>query len=116
MRGRGHRILLNLAGNAVKFTSTGSVKIVADPEAISVSVTDTGNDIAPEHFERIFEAFAQASAPPETTGTGLGLAISRRMAGLLGGTVSVKSAPGVGSTFTVAVRRVWQPASVIGVS
>jgi signal transduction histidine kinase len=113
------QILLNLVGNAVKFTSTGRVDITADvagPEIVSVSVKDTGSGIAAEDLERIFEAFAQASAPPETTGTGLGLAISRRMAGLLGGTVSVSSEPGAGSTFTVAVRRVWQPGTGAGES
>jgi signal transduction histidine kinase len=108
------QILLNLVGNAVKFTSTGSVSVVADatdPETLSVSVADTGRGIASDDLERIFEAFAQASAPAETKGTGLGLAISRQMAALLGGTISVESELDSGSTFTVVVKRAWHAGS-----
>jgi signal transduction histidine kinase len=106
------QVLLNLVGNAVKFTNTGGVSVVADVTdavTLSVSVTDSGLGISAEDLERIFDEFTQASAPPTTKGTGLGLAISRRMAALLGGTVTVESEPGSGSTFVVTIPRVWHP-------
>jgi two-component system, sensor histidine kinase len=104
------QILLNLVGNAVKFTGAGSVRISADvtgPETISLSVTDTGPGIGRDDLRHVFEEFTQAPASPTTEGTGLGLTISRRVAALLGGTVSAVSERGVGSTFTVAVPRFW---------
>ncbi|MDO8962921.1 MAG: ATP-binding protein [Coriobacteriia bacterium] len=102
------QIVLNLVGNAVKFTEEGSVVVatdVTDPDVVSVSVMDTGPGIGEDDLERIFEEFVQAPASPTTKGTGLGLPISRRMAALLGGSVGVTSELGRGSTFTVVVPR-----------
>jgi signal transduction histidine kinase len=104
------QILLNLVGNAIKFTETGSVCVsadLADPGTISLSVIDTGSGIGKDDLDRVFEEFTQAPAPRTTKGTGLGLTISRSMAALLGGVVTVVSEPRVGSTFTVAVPRYW---------
>ncbi len=99
------QVLLNLAGNAVKFTEAGGVTIAAgrDGDDLVLTVADTGPGIAPADVERIFGEFEQG----ETTfsrrhaGTGLGLAISRRIVALMGGTLSVATAPGAGATFTV---------------
>ncbi len=104
------QILLNFAGNAVKFTQHGTVtlagrRIPRDGAAVwcRFDVRDTGVGIAPEHRARLFQAFEQADA--STTrhygGTGLGLAISKRLAALMGGQVGVDSTPGEGSTFWV---------------
>jgi signal transduction histidine kinase len=109
-RGDGRRltqVLLNLVGNAIKFTDAGRVSLTAEVagEAFVVSVTDTGPGIAPGEQERIFEEFQQA----ETTirrakgGTGLGLAISRRIVEMHGGRLWVESTVGEGSTFTFTV-------------
>nr|WP_246206340.1 ATP-binding protein [Propylenella binzhouense] len=104
-------ILLNLAGNAVKFTDRGSVTIavgmVGEAEGrarLRFEVSDTGIGIAPEAKERIFESFSQAD---ETIinrygGTGLGLAIVRQLVGLMGGEIGVESRLGEGSTFWVS--------------
>ncbi|TCH99654.1 response regulator [Roseococcus sp. SYP-B2431] len=100
-------VLLNLVGNALKFTASGGVVVAADavPSEEGVllrfEVTDTGIGIAPEAQARIFEAFSQADASiiNRFGGTGLGLAISRRTAELLGGRIGVESLEGVGSTF-----------------
>ncbi|MCU0886881.1 MAG: response regulator, partial [Rubritepida sp.] len=99
-------LLLNLAGNAVKFTPSGSVLVAVDVEPgaaprLRMEVTDTGIGIAPEAQARIFESFAQADASiiNRFGGTGLGLAICRRIAEQLGGSIGVESAPGQGSTF-----------------
>ena len=101
------QILLNLIGNAVKFTSHGSVRIEAGVEGDTVvlSVTDTGIGIAPAGIAEIFEPFRQADGTTarQFGGTGLGLTISRQLATLLGGTLSVTSEPGHGSCFTLAV-------------
>ncbi len=98
-------ILHNLAGNAVKFTPTGSVEITASQTTseIRIAVADTGIGIAADALSRIFEEFHQVddSASRSYEGTGLGLAIARKYARLLGGDVSVASVPGRGSTFTV---------------
>lgn len=103
------QILLNLLGNAVKFTKNGGVGFRAQAEPLqtegnrgvllSLEVEDTGPGIPPEDLETIFEEFSQSSAGKETGGTGLGLAITRRLAVLLGGDVSVTSTPGQGSLF-----------------
>lgn len=103
------QILLNLLGNAVKFTKNGGVGLRAQAEPLqternrgvllSLEVEDTGPGIPPEDLETIFEEFSQSSAGKETGGTGLGLAITRRLAVLLGGDVSVTSTPGQGSLF-----------------
>jgi len=104
------QVLVNLLGNAVKFTQSGSVRLqvanaAAQPEAGTVGlqfrVSDTGIGIAPEQQERIFEAFAQAdgSVTRRFGGTGLGLSICSQLVQLMGGKLTVQSAPNAGSTF-----------------
>lgn len=101
------QILLNLLGNAVKFTESGSVVLTLGQPAtglISFEVADTGPGVAPERQERIFGEFVQAEdddIPRE--GTGLGLAISRGLAAALNGSLVLQSTPGVGSTFTLTL-------------
>ena len=102
-----NRILLNLLGNAIKFTARGDVRVQAAlvEGSLRLSVSDTGIGIAPEMQERIFEDFVQAddSIVRRFGGTGLGLAISRRLARLMGGDLTVESAAGAGSTFRLAL-------------
>ncbi len=111
------QVLLNLLGNAVKFTSTGSVTVravvdSADDAAVVLrfSVTDTGPGIAPDAAEQLFEPFRQAdqSTRRRFGGTGLGLSISRRIVDLMGGKIGFDSSLGYGSTFwfTIAFARV----------
>lgn len=103
------QIVLNLAANAVKFTSVGEIRLrlAEEDRAIVLSVSDTGRGVSPEEAEHLFESFWQASSPTveQTRGTGLGLAITRQLAQLMGGDVSVESTPGTGSTFTVRLPR-----------
>ena len=126
------QILVNLLGNAIKFTAQGSIAVraavVNDGEVtrlaasanrrpllstggpwVALQVTDTGVGLAEADHERIFEEFEQVNAGPRgdsmRRGTGLGLSISRRLARLLGGDITLESAVGRGSTFTV-----WLPA------
>ena len=106
---RFRQVLINLAGNAVKFTETGSVVIYAerdevpgDPDIrVRFSVKDTGIGVAPEMMPTLFEAFRQADASTTRRygGTGLGLTISKALVELMGGTIGVESTLGVGSTF-----------------
>jgi len=106
-----NRILLNLIGNAVKFTPSGGVAVAAATERhddhvlLRLTVRDTGIGIAPDMHERIFEDFVQAddSIARRFGGTGLGLAIARRLARLMRGQLTVASTPGVGSTFSFEV-------------
>jgi CheY-like chemotaxis protein len=108
---RFRQLVMNLIGNAIKFTEEGGVQVVAWIAGISqrpqlaVEVRDTGIGIAPEHLESIFEPFMQAdqSITRRFGGTGLGLAISRQIAERLGGTIAVQSRPGRGSTFTATI-------------
>jgi signal transduction histidine kinase len=98
------QVLVNLVGNAVKFTSEGAVRVTvapAAPGAIRFEVRDTGIGIAPEKLDSIFEAFTQAdgSHTRQFGGTGLGLTITRRLVGLMGGTLGAESETGKGSCF-----------------
>ena len=101
------QIVGNLISNAVKFTSSGEVSVIADANAggLTVEVVDTGIGIARAHLASVFENFAQAdgSISRRFGGTGLGLAISRQLAQLMGGSVSVTSEEGVGSRFSVVL-------------
>jgi signal transduction histidine kinase/DNA-binding response OmpR family regulator len=101
------QVLLNLAGNAIKFTDKGGVAIVAEPgiwpDEISFKVRDTGVGIAPDEQERIFGEFEQAEGATGEGGTGLGLAISQRIADRMGGRLSVESVPGAGALFEFTV-------------
>jgi signal transduction histidine kinase/response regulator of citrate/malate metabolism len=106
-----NRVLLNLIGNAIKFTERGYVDVQAALEptgagrVLRLSISDTGIGVAPEMQERIFEDFVQAddSIMRRFGGTGLGLAISRRLARLMGGDLAIESTPGSGSTFRLTV-------------
>lgn len=99
------QILINLLANAVRFTDAGSVILLLDHtrEVARFHVVDTGIGIAPQDMERIFMPFERGSAGRRSgdTGTGLGLTITHLLAQLMGGDLSVKSAVGEGSTFTV---------------
>lgn len=99
------QIVLNLLGNAIKFTATGGVTLAAEVagDRLRVSVADTGIGIAPERLDAIFAEFAQADATTAQRygGTGLGLAVSARLATLMEGRLTVASVPGDGSTFTL---------------
>ena len=103
------QILRNFVSNALKFTERGEIRVTAMPaaggRAVAFAVADTGIGIAPEHQELIFEEFGQVKGPLQrrVRGTGLGLPLCRRLAGLLGGSVTVESEPGVGSTFTATL-------------
>jgi signal transduction histidine kinase len=102
------QILRNYISNALKFTQHGEVRIQArraDEGFVMFSVSDTGIGIAPEHHAAIFEDFVQVDSPIQRRyrGSGLGLSLSRKIAQLLGGSVSVISEPGVGSTFSVTI-------------
>jgi signal transduction histidine kinase/DNA-binding response OmpR family regulator/CHASE3 domain sensor protein len=107
-RQRLEQILRNLVSNAIKFTESGSVSLVVsatDAGWVQFVVRDSGIGIAPEHQERIFEAFHQADGTTSRRfgGTGLGLSISRDLTQLLGGTLTLASTPGQGSTFTLSL-------------
>jgi two-component system, sensor histidine kinase len=102
---RVRQVLYNLVSNAVKFTAEGSVRISVDVAAgeLVLKVADTGEGIAPEGVEKLFEKFVQAdsSTTRRHGGTGLGLSICRQLVELMGGSIAVESTPGEGSTFTV---------------
>ena len=102
------QILLNLVGNAIKFTPRGSVRLEVGPvedTRLCFEVIDTGIGLDAEQQARLFTAFSQADASTTRRfgGTGLGLAISKRLAGMLGGDLRVRSLPGEGSTFTLTI-------------
>jgi PAS domain S-box-containing protein len=111
--GRLRQVLLNLAGNAVKFTERGEVVVCArleeqgpDGTVVRCEVRDTGAGIPAEVQPRLFGSFTQADASTTRKfgGTGLGLAISKRLVGLMGGEIGLTSEPGRGSTFRFTVR------------
>lgn len=107
-RQRLEQILKNLLSNAIKFTEIGTVSMIVSRQpgaGIVFTVRDSGIGIAPEQQEAIFEAFRQADGTTNRRygGTGLGLSISRDLAGLLGGSISVTSAPGQGSIFSLVL-------------
>jgi signal transduction histidine kinase/putative methionine-R-sulfoxide reductase with GAF domain len=111
-RGRGDerrisQVLLNLAGNAIKFTDTGGVRVeaTASEGTYEVAVTDTGPGIAESDQKRIFEEFQQVegSSTRKKGGTGLGLSIAKRIAELHGGMVELESRLGLGSTFRLTL-------------
>ncbi len=101
------QILINLLGNAVKFTRSGEVRlrVTHAREMAQFEVHDTGPGMGAQDLERVFEPFArgqgEASAPGPSTGTGLGLTIAKMLTDLMGGEMTVRSTPGQGSVFTV---------------
>lgn len=101
------QVLINLTGNAVKFTESGSVTLDCDwqQDRLVVAVRDTGPGMPPEQVERIFAPFAQAheGIAQKFGGTGLGLSISRMLCEMMGGGVTVESIPGEGSVFTATI-------------
>ncbi|MDA5555211.1 GAF domain-containing hybrid sensor histidine kinase/response regulator [Shimia sp. MMG029] len=100
---RYRQVLGNLVSNAIKFTEQGavSIKLVNTPTDITLEVSDTGTGMEEAHLNRLFQPFTQATASVARTkgGTGLGLAIVKNLVDLMGGTISVLSAVGVGTTF-----------------
>jgi signal transduction histidine kinase/ActR/RegA family two-component response regulator len=102
------QILLNLVGNAVKFTERGTVRIDVSPldgAQVKISVEDSGIGITAEQLDRLFRRFTQAdsSTTRRYGGTGLGLAISKTLVELMGGTIGAQSRPGAGSTFWITL-------------
>jgi PAS domain S-box-containing protein len=108
-RQRLRQVLVNLLGNAVKFTAQGRVSVAVarsrGAEHLLVEVSDTGIGIEPAQLARLFEAFAQADASTTRTfgGSGLGLSIAKQLVELMGGKIGARSKPGVGSTFWFTV-------------
>ena len=103
---RVRQILLNLLSNAIKFGEQGPVRVVLrgrDDAGVEVDVIDQGPGIAPDDQLKIFDEFVQLDEAHRTQGTGLGLPISRRLTELLGGTLTVISAPQEGSTFRLVL-------------
>jgi CheY-like chemotaxis protein/anti-sigma regulatory factor (Ser/Thr protein kinase) len=111
------QVVVNLIGNAIKFTDRGGVTVTVryspDGDRGWIEIRDTGVGISRSKFENLFDAFEQAdsSTTREFGGTGLGLAISKRVALLLGGDCTVESTVGVGSTFTFSFRAARAPRS-----
>ena len=107
------QVLINLLSNAVKFTHEGTITLTvsgcveANRCTLTCAVSDTGIGIRPEDFESIFVLFQQVDTKKnrEIEGTGLGLSISRQLAGMMGGSISVESEHGVGSTFTLTIQQ-----------
>ncbi|MCB1637077.1 MAG: hypothetical protein KDI51_20990, partial [Xanthomonadales bacterium] len=109
--GRLRQVLLNLLGNAIKFTDTGGVSMTvglggtSEQPAITFRIADSGPGLRAEDMERIFEEFEQAdgSSTREHGGAGLGLSISKRIVDAMGGTIAVDSTVGEGSVFRVEI-------------
>lgn len=113
------QIILNLLGNAVKFTTEGVVqaRVSIDEDTLSIAVSDSGPGIAREDLPHVFEEFRQLapqSGEAKIPGTGLGLPVSVRLARLLGGSIEVESSVGTGSTFTLTVARMLDDSSAQG--
>jgi signal transduction histidine kinase len=108
---KARQILINLLGNAIKFTDQGSVTVKLSRAStwVRLDVSDTGIGIPEEELPRLFRPFAQVDTglTRRHGGTGLGLYISRRLASLLGGQIEVASEAGVGSTFSVVLPAEW---------
>lgn len=106
-----HQVLLNVVGNAIKFTEKGSVDIRAknDQKYIYVEVQDTGIGISKEDISHVFDEFRQAdgSSSRQFEGTGLGLAIANKLSNILGANIKVESELGIGSVFTVQIPIKW---------
>src|SRR5690606_21526758 len=111
--GRLKQILFNLVGNAIKFTERGEIALDVSVESrrgdeieLAVAVRDTGIGIPEEAHPRLFERFTQVDAGTSRRfgGTGLGLAICRELIELMGGSITVQSEPGLGSTFAFTIR------------
>lgn len=109
------QILINLVGNAIKFSEEGKVEITARQNGamLEVSIHDTGIGIPADKFDRIFESFEQAdgSTARQYGGTGIGLAITRKMVELHKGTIAVQSTVGKGSVFTFSIPVSGEPAA-----
>ncbi|HJW34024.1 MAG TPA: ATP-binding protein [Holophagaceae bacterium] len=105
------QVLINLTGNAIKFTAAGTVTLAArrDPRGLHLQVRDTGVGLTPDQIDRLFQAYEQApqGGASRAGGTGLGLTISKRFVELLGGSIDVTSVPGQGSTFHIHLP--WDP-------
>ena len=108
-RRRVEQVLLNLLSNAIKFTPAGSISIhvAAEPRNVSVSVVDTGEGISERDLPQLFLPFRQVDTglTRKHEGTGLGLSICKRLLELMGGTITVQSVPGVGTTFAFTLCR-----------
>lgn len=101
------QVLINMLGNAVKFTQKGSVSLnvtPAGPDNYRFVVTDTGQGIGADEQQELFQPFQQGSAGYERGGTGLGLAVSKRLVELMGGTLELESAVGKGTTFSFSIK------------
>ena len=112
---RTRQILINLMGNAIKFTDEGKVSVVVteSENEVHIDISDTGRGIEPHEIDRIFEAFHQAdlTASRSAPGTGLGLSVAKELARLEGGTINVSSEVGIGSTFTLSLPK--EPSPVL---
>ena len=112
--GKVSQILRNFLSNALKFTTKGEVRLTAaysqGGDTVTFSVADTGIGIPKEDHERIFQEFSQLDNPIQrrVKGTGLGLPLSKKLAELLGGAIALESRPGMGSTFSVQIPRIYR--------